>query len=677
MSLPYNKSDSDSSSDTSWTIINESAAASRNNSSENICMDAKQDKVTKELLEKTWDTDPEMQLLEKSTKPTTVLKNKKKKSKSDKKKNTDYMSLLSIFACLLTITGLTLLTTFLPSGYIETTNIENMHNHLVETQRNLNNPSQENAINSIYDTIDVMETANSMDVLKMMSQNLSDEEICEAISPKYYNNSLVPENIKIKIITPYTNQVFDAFDEDIQKSFEPTDIRESLQNNTKSLIEKAKDLIKNPTLQMFVATVLQDLCLIKLISEFSKRTREEESTKNATNSESVTKPVKNSKKTKPKTKKSEGAKPKDKKSKKNKKTKPVTALLSENQQLKKINSTTSVVPNKENGKSECERRFEELDSKWSFLGENHRQKIQEIKNKFQSEIFQIKEQEKEGFGRAQKIQFLREKFIQRLRTDREIYLYRLRKLREEKQHVLREICHNSKNDRSFSAKDVSVGNFGISLPSDYNFADKLKEIQQKEKAANNSNLKATNNESFSYVPTIEEHLSNTNMPGINSATKINVDNEPKEKDNHSENYYDMNKKYNSRKRARSMKKKQAKKDAREVQNVIANIVNTLSEATSNTLNKTSSQAESLPSYAQLDIPDVAEDVPTIQRREADKRSLLYDAAFENQSKRIRQNDIIKWNTKFGEFKWKAPMELMTKQDNLKSHKQKIIYKGVL
>ncbi|CAG9840262.1 unnamed protein product [Diabrotica balteata] len=96
--------------------------------------------------------------------------------------------------------------------------------------------------------------------------------------------------------------------------------------------------------------------------------------------------------------------------------------------------------NLENGKSECERRFEDLDTKWKTVGKSHRQKIQEIKEEFKSQVFRIKEKEKVSSIRKQKIQLIRDKYTQKLRKDREKYFLQLRKIKDERQRTLNEVC---------------------------------------------------------------------------------------------------------------------------------------------------------------------------------------------------------------------------------------------
>lgn len=573
MSVQKLKSDADLSSDSSWTILNPSQCSSPRSSNEDV---RKSGKKTKRQLEVDV-SDPNIELV----------------SSNHNQRAADY-NFLSIMACLLTITGMTLLTVLLPQNPSENP----LENHLIQMYEHAKHPTFDNAFNTIQMTKDVLEKAHSSNLLDEALQNMNNDT-CEA----FFNSTIVgaPE-----MDVPYYKEV------------------KHLQNTRQSLLESAKSLIRNPRLQMFVATLVQDICLIKLISDFTK--------------------ISVSKK-----KHSEKIKSSNKKLSLNKKAKPLEAAANSSQ-------IVSDKPN-ENGKSECERRFEELDTRWSLLGQNHRQRIQQIKRKFLKEIDQIKLQESEGINRKQKIRVTREKFIQKLKADREVYLHRLRKLRDEKQDTLSEMCHSFKQNRNLSSKDVSVGNFAVVLPNEYDFSKKLEEMKNKERGTEGNQLQAINNTTISYIPPVIEENNNT--------LKIFNDEEfppltvPKRK--------------HTSKRVRLLKKRLAQNDGKEVEDVVKNIVSSLSKSL---VVKTEEEA----SPSENTSTDEGTFVPVVKKKKTNKRDVnrLYDAAFENQSKKIRKQDLRKWHNNFElDYKNGGSEPILSKQDPQKVYKQKVIHKGLL
>lgn len=573
MSVQKLKSDTDLSSDSSWTILNPSQCSSPRSSNEDV---RKSEKKTKRQLEVDV-SDPNVELV----------------SSNHNQRAADY-NFLSIMACLLTITGMTLLTVLLPQNPSENP----LENHLIQMYEHAKHPTFDNAFNTIQMTKDVLDKAHSSNLLDEALQNMNNDT-CEA----FFNSTIAgaPE-----MDVPYYKEV------------------KHLQNTRQSLLESAKSLIQNPRLQMFVATLVQDICLIKLISDFTK--------------------ISVSKK-----KHSEKIKSSNKKLSLNKKAKPLEAAANSSQ-------IVSDKPN-ENGKSECERRFEELDTRWSLLGQNHRQRIQQIKRKFLKEIDQIKLQESEGINRKQKIRVTREKFIQKLKADREVYLHRLRKLRDEKQDTLSEMCHSFKQNRNLSSKDVSVGNFAVVLPNEYDFSKKLEEMKNKERGTEGNQLQAINNTTISYIPPVIEENNNT--------LKIFNDEEfppltvPKRK--------------HTSKRVRLLKKRLAQNDGKEVEDVVKNIVSSLSKSL---VVKTEEEA----SPSENTSTDEGTFVPVVKKKKTNKRDVnrLYDAAFENQSKKIRKQDLRKWRNNFElDYKNGGSEPILSKQDPQKVYKQKVIHKGLL
>lgn len=570
MSVKKSKNDGDLSSDSSWTFLNPSQCSSPRSSNEDLC---KPENTTKRQLEVDV-SDPDVE----ST------------ASSHNQKATDY-NFLSIMACLLTITGMTLLTVLLPQNPSENP----LENHLIQVYEHAEHPTFENAFNTIQMTRDVLKKAHASNLLDETLQNLNNDT-CEA-----FFNSTITEPPEMHV--PYYKEA------------------KQLQNTRQSLLESAKSLIQNPRLQMFVATLVQDICLIKLITDFTK--------------------ISVSKK-----------KPSDKLTKK-------LNLKKKAKLFEAVTNSSQIVSDKpeENGKSECERKFEELDSRWSLLGQNHRQRIQHIKRKFLKEIDQIKLQESEGVNRKQKIRLTREKFIQKLKADREIYLHRLRKLRDEKQDSLNEMCHSFKQNRSLSSKDVSVGNFAVVLPNEYDFRKRLEEMKNKQHDNEGNKFQAINNTTISYVPPVIEENNNT----------LNIFNEQEFPP------FIVPKRKHTSKRAKLLKKRLVQNDGKEVAEVVKNIVSSLSktlvaktEEEAPLLENTSTDKESL--------------VPVVKKKKTKKTDVnrLYDAAFEKQSKKIKKQDLRKWCKNYEmDYQNSSSDPVLSKQDPQKVYKQKIIHKGLL
>lgn len=574
MSVQKSKSDAELSSDSSWTILNPSQCSAPQDSNEDV---RKSGKKTKRQLEVD-SIDPDVEFV----------------SSNHNQKAADY-NFLSIMACLLTITGMTLLTVLLPQNHSENP----LENHLIQVYEHAEHPTLENALNTIQMTRDVLEKAHSSNLLDEASQNLINDT-CDA-----FFNSTITEAPEINV--PHYKEA------------------KQLQNTRQGLLETAKSLIQNPRLQMFVATLVQDICLIKLISDFTKiniaKKKHSNKIKSTNNKLSL-----------------------------KKKAKPLEAATNSSE-------VVSDKPN-ENGKSECERRFEELDSRWSLLGQNHRQRIQQIKRKFLKEIDQIKLQESEGVNRKQKIRMTREKFIQKLKADREVYLHRLRKLRDEKQDSLNEMCHSFKQNRNLSSKDVSVGNFAVVLPNEYDFNKKLEEMKNKGRGNEGNQLQAINNTTISYVPPVIEE--NNNTLKIFNEEEFPPLTVPKRK--------------HTSKRARLLKKRLAQNEDKEVDEVVKNIVSSLSKSL------VVKKEEEASSPSENTSTDEGTFVPVVKKKKTNKSDAnrLYDAAFEKQSKKIRKQDSRKWrkNSEM-DYENRGSGPVLSKQDPQKVYNQKVIHKGLL
>lgn len=141
----------------------------------------------------------------------------------------------------------------------------------------------------------------------------------------------------------------------------------------------------------------------------------------------------------------------------------------------------SAPPNsEESGKSECERRFDELDlyqKKFDSLKQSQRERIKLLKQKYKNEVSYIRDTEEESDARAEKISRTSQRFIKKMKLNRDKYLLELKKVRE-----LRKKSTDEKRKRE-NSKDASVGNYAVAIPSVYRFGESLK-IQEEQAKKN-------------------------------------------------------------------------------------------------------------------------------------------------------------------------------------------------
>lgn len=145
--------------------------------------------------------------------------------------------------------------------------------------------------------------------------------------------------------------------------------------------------------------------------------------------------------------------------------------------------TNSVLPPSifETGKSECQRRFEELDhrqKKYENLKQDQKKKIKLLKQKFKNEVSFIKDTEEESEARAEKINRTSQMFIKKLKTNREKYLMELKKVKE----LRKKVAEDRKKE---NRKDAAIGTYSFSLPPIYDYGEKFKMIKEKFERENN------------------------------------------------------------------------------------------------------------------------------------------------------------------------------------------------
>lgn len=499
------KDEADVSPKSSWEIISESEN-SRSNSIENISLQeceeiAEEKPIDEQKIESAYIDIPEEQPgksednacininmpdntdFNKRTKKKTSKSNIKKpyNKLTNNKRVTDAFTALSIAASIIALSGITLLCCLLPNqedqkplekiqvDYLELIkgNSKNLHetiNNTAELIQKINNDNYK---------------SNNPEIFQR--QCLPDDEVCIANSSESFLNFNSQEFFK--------NEPTDRLNNDalIYDTYTFDDIK----TTTSSLVSSLKDVCTNPSLHIFLCTLMQDVCLIRLVNQLEKKqsmyeklnqptlTKDQKKTKP---SEKIVKkqPRKKSQSEKPKTQikavSAETVKPLSVKTNFN--VTPSAPQLKSNVTLetplkagngtskfmKSTNNKTTVESLQksinENGKSECERRFEELDNKWKIAGKNHLLKMQEIKEKYRTELNQIRDNEKE-IKRRQKIKLLRESYIQKLKSDREKYLMQLRKIKDEREKTLNQICQMKKKSE-YNSKDLSIGNFVLS-----------------------------------------------------------------------------------------------------------------------------------------------------------------------------------------------------------------------
>lgn len=163
-------------------------------------------------------------------------------------------------------------------------------------------------------------------------------------------------------------------------------------------------------------------------------------------------------------------------------------LLQYSRQRTSFPLKTELIPKFENGKSECERRFEELDShrkKSQEVCSKHKLNIQQIKQQYRNEIDAIKDSNIEPMVRLQKIQTLREKYKFQLKKNREMYVREMTKMKRMRTKMLKDLCTQKNVD--LEMKDVAVGSYVVPIEED--FYSRLQKIKDKEISSFNFNEK--------------------------------------------------------------------------------------------------------------------------------------------------------------------------------------------
>nr|CAH7738553.1 unnamed protein product [Callosobruchus chinensis] len=91
-------------------------------------------------------------------------------------------------------------------------------------------------------------------------------------------------------------------------------------------------------------------------------------------------------------------------------------------------------------RDDSQQRMQELKKKWKSAGNEHRDRIQLIKAEFKDEVLQAKQTEMDSFQRVYKIKIIRDKYAARLKMDKERYLAQLRRFQEDKYRLIDDVC---------------------------------------------------------------------------------------------------------------------------------------------------------------------------------------------------------------------------------------------
>ncbi|CAH1977249.1 unnamed protein product [Acanthoscelides obtectus] len=121
--------------------------------------------------------------------------------------------------------------------------------------------------------------------------------------------------------------------------------------------------------------------------------------------------------------------------------------------------------------TERHQEIEELRKRWECAGNDYRRRIDLIKQEFRDEVMPTRYID--FSQRSQKIRMIRQKYVAFLKMHRERYLAQLRRYREDKQKLIDEIC--LRVQESTNQKDASVGNYAVLLDG-YDFRQTLKNL---------------------------------------------------------------------------------------------------------------------------------------------------------------------------------------------------------
>ncbi|VEN61397.1 unnamed protein product [Callosobruchus maculatus] len=491
MSLPdTNKSGTDVSSNSSWSVIEETED-SRNSSLQDILIqppthkiDGSDEDARSSDIENSFITIPEDAAW--TADPNEHTPPPRKSKKRSKKPYAEPLSIVTIIASILTITGITLLCMLFPQD-IDTQSYDQLHRTYIEVVSKVD----ESVPETINKTSEVLKVVQDADLLNKIHQRLEcddgeqcsckEEDTCSAddeatvsdtdhdefgtFAGKTEKKVSLGRKTKSKVTTKKAKKQAGVSDikEEIEKTVvtpQPKKIRhpktvtrtKAAPSNLRMPLQprEAKDQVNVSELKKEAVTKQKNVPVLQAAvlapPQFSKI-----EAKLAT-------PVDNQKADSPKSEQQ-----------------PVPfASVSVTKKLLPAQKSAFDVLDRMTKRNDSQQRIEELRKKWESAGNEHRERIQLIKAEFKDEVQQAKQAEMASSQRALKIKIIRDKYVARLKMDKERYLAQLRRFREDKQRLIDDICLKVKQQTN--QKDASVGNYAVLLD-EYDFRQTLKNLQ--------------------------------------------------------------------------------------------------------------------------------------------------------------------------------------------------------
>nr|CAI5859531.1 unnamed protein product [Callosobruchus analis] len=489
MSLPdTNKSGTDVSSNSSWSVIEETGG-SPNSSLQDILIQPQTDKIdgsdedtrTSDI-ENSFITIPEDAAW--TVGPGEHVPPPRKSKKKSKKHYAEPLSIVTIIASILTITGITLLCMLFPQD-IDTQSYDHLHRAYIEVV----SKADESVPEAINKTSEVLKVIQDVDLLSKIHQRLEcdddgdcsckEEDTCPArqdaatsdtdhggfdsFAGKKEKKVSVTKKTRSKVTTKKVKKhasVSDAKEENAttveashpKKTRHPKTVTRAKAESSNLKIQSHTRAVKNRVNasepKREAGAKPKDVSIIKTASlalpQFSEI------------ADKLANQVDN------KTESIESVQPS-----------PLLSI-SVTKKVPPAHKTAFDLIDRITKRNDSQQRIEELRKKWESAGNEHRERVQLIKAEFKDEVQQAKQAEMESSQRAHKMKIIRDKYVARLKMDKERYLAQLRRFREDKQTLIDEICRKIKQHKN--QKDASVGNYAVLLD-DYDFSKTLRNLQ--------------------------------------------------------------------------------------------------------------------------------------------------------------------------------------------------------
>ncbi|KAL3275156.1 hypothetical protein HHI36_019925 [Cryptolaemus montrouzieri] len=320
-------------------------------------------------------------------------------------------------------------------------------------------------------------------------------------------------------------------------------------------------------------------------------------------------------------------------------------------------------PSFENGKSECERRFEELDNQRKLSKDvctKHRFNIQHIKQLYRSELNALKISNIEPIVRLHKMQTVRENYRLQLKRNREFYMRELYKMKRIRAKMLRDICNQKKNE--LELRDASVGSYVVPMYED--FYTRLQKIKEKADSSSSQNTLTVQDNSKNQV----ESMIQLKNPIEQHTTKVS-------------NHFSLPQQssYNDYSTNEIIVRSRSSVNVNGTNiNSSANISHVFKNLNKNHTDLSTSKTEKYgiketkigPSSKNNYSGESVEKDSSIMSNKNLIQMNLYRIAFEKRGETIKKSDELKWRPKFVD--WEAYRKDLSKQNPQKSLKPNIV-----